>query len=95
MLQNASFNVKIGVDTAENEPRKECCVVAAALAYTPDERAGAEQRGSREPGEVLLPPHRAPHAASSAPAFWAMNGLMVSLKFQGIALDLVDFVQSL
>ena len=29
MLQNAYLVAKIGVDTAENGPRKECCVVAA------------------------------------------------------------------
>ena len=28
MLQNAYLDAEIGVDTAENEPRKECCVVA-------------------------------------------------------------------
>ena len=28
MLQNDYLFAKIGVDTAENEPRKECCVVA-------------------------------------------------------------------
>ena len=28
MLQNAYFDAKIGVDPAENEPPKECCVVA-------------------------------------------------------------------
>ena len=30
MLQNEYLVAKIGVDTAENEPRKECCVVAAS-----------------------------------------------------------------
>ena len=29
MLQNAYLDAKIGVDTAENEPRKEWCVVAS------------------------------------------------------------------
>ena len=29
MLQNAYLDAKIGVDPAENEPPKECCVVAA------------------------------------------------------------------
>jgi hypothetical protein len=28
MLQNAPWIIKIGVDTEENEPPKECCVVA-------------------------------------------------------------------
>ena len=28
MLKNAYLDAKIGVDTAENEPPKECCVVA-------------------------------------------------------------------
>ena len=28
MLQNASLDAKIGFDPAENEPPKECCVVA-------------------------------------------------------------------
>ena len=28
MLQNAYLDVKIGVDTDENEPKKEWCVVA-------------------------------------------------------------------
>ena len=28
MLQNAYLDAKIGVDPAENEPPKECCVVA-------------------------------------------------------------------
>ena len=31
MLQNAYFVAKIGVDTAENEPPKEWCVVADLL----------------------------------------------------------------
>ena len=30
MLQNAYLDVKIGVDTDENEPKEECCVVAEA-----------------------------------------------------------------
>ena len=30
-MQNAYLVAKIGVDTAENEPRKECCVVACRV----------------------------------------------------------------
>ena len=37
MLQNAYLDGKIGVDTAENEPRKAWCVVAdRPWRYTPD-----------------------------------------------------------
>ena len=31
MLKNAALIVKIGVDTAENEPQKEGCVVAQCM----------------------------------------------------------------
>ena len=32
MLQNEYLDAKIGVDTAENEPQKELCVVAESVA---------------------------------------------------------------
>ena len=35
MLKNAALIVKIGFDTAENEPQKECCVVARSQASGP------------------------------------------------------------
>ena len=35
MLKNAYLDAKIGFDPAENEPRKECCVVAPRRAHTP------------------------------------------------------------
>ena len=41
MLKNAYLDAKIGFDPAENEPPKECCVVAptwaAALAAGPED----------------------------------------------------------
>ena len=39
MQKNAYLDAKIGVDTAENEPRKECCVVAVIRAAIPWDRA--------------------------------------------------------
>ena len=40
MLQNDYLEAKIGVDTAENEPRKECCVVDEPDENEPDEVSG-------------------------------------------------------
>ena len=73
MLKNAALIVKIGVDTAENEPQKEGCVVAQSITIlevlphreslpraAPPPRAASSQRrgGPRGPSQD---PHPARH----------------------------------
>ena len=55
MLQNAYLDAKIGVDPAENEPRKEWCVVA--------ENTHTAQRLGDGPGRDAEGAHRREHGA--------------------------------
>ena len=52
MLKNDYLVAKIGVDTAENEPRKERCVVAMRSLLVRSEVVGA--RRADEAGEAAL-----------------------------------------
>ena len=65
MLQNAYLVVKIGVDTAENEPKKEWCVVAdRPIAGQRDEmvteRWPRREARARSQGMSAAPEHRRP-----------------------------------
>ena len=46
MLKNAALDAKIGVDPAENEPPKECCVVASSPLVEPLEQRVDLRRGA-------------------------------------------------
>ena len=58
MLQNAYLDAKIGFDPAENEPPKECCVVArkALVRHEPGGKREDRPAGAAEPG--LAPARR-------------------------------------
>ena len=48
MLKNAALDAKIGFDPAENEPPKECCVVAGSAVLSGDGGGALEERVASE-----------------------------------------------
>ena len=56
MLKNAALIVKIGFDTAENEPQKEGCVVATTRVRYPFGEGGRRRAAPAEDATRLLTP---------------------------------------